>query len=407
MKEVKTVELSLSRKYVSDWGAEEAIREILQNAIDQKADGGKVTVSYSGTTLSVCTIGKNLDRSTLLLGESGKDDNRYIGKYGEGYKLAMLVLTRMGHEVTILMRGERWMPKFRNSETFGGETLQVDIFECEPKFEYEFTEFVIRSISPSLMRRLCDKFIALERLMGRDIGAKRESEYGTIMLESKYKGKFYVGGLFVQEDTDFAFGYDFKPEHVSLDRDRRAINHYELIELTARAMTTCGDTSLLVKSLEQKHIDVSDSSTVLCSISQEHSENFKHYYFDRHGLEEGTFVGTKAMCEVASADLVHEDNKIVSRILAKANGCEDEIEEIEKTLRTKDDRESAIKAFNRSDYKKILVWMRKQKRLYKYAREDLRRIIDASKELSFYGKGKLLDEVDALLDQEDERENNA
>lgn len=91
---MKTIELSLSPKYVSGWGVEEAVREILQNAIDQKADGAEVSVSYDRETLSILTDGARLKTSTLLLGESGKDDERYIGKYGEGYKLALLVLTR-------------------------------------------------------------------------------------------------------------------------------------------------------------------------------------------------------------------------------------------------------------------------------------------------------------------------
>ncbi len=48
---MKTIELSLSPKYVSGWGVEEAVREILQNAIDQKADGAEVSVS--GTTVTI------------------------------------------------------------------------------------------------------------------------------------------------------------------------------------------------------------------------------------------------------------------------------------------------------------------------------------------------------------------
>lgn len=33
---MKTIELSLSPKYVSGWGVEEAVREILQNAIPER-----------------------------------------------------------------------------------------------------------------------------------------------------------------------------------------------------------------------------------------------------------------------------------------------------------------------------------------------------------------------------------
>ena len=82
---MKAIELSLSPKYVSGWGVEEAVREILQNAIDQKADGAEASVSYDRETLSILTDGARLKTSTLLLGESGKDDERYIGKYGEEY----------------------------------------------------------------------------------------------------------------------------------------------------------------------------------------------------------------------------------------------------------------------------------------------------------------------------------
>lgn len=50
------------------WGVEEAVREILQNAIDQKADGAEVSVSYDRETLSILTDGARLKTSTLLDG---------------------------------------------------------------------------------------------------------------------------------------------------------------------------------------------------------------------------------------------------------------------------------------------------------------------------------------------------
>lgn len=168
---MKAIELSLSPKYVSGWGVEEAVREILQNAIDQKADGAEVSVSYDRETLSILTDGARLKTSTLLLGESGKDDERYIGKYGEGYKLALLVLTRERKPVKVVTDAETWTPEFRLSETFGEESLQIDVEETGVPGG-EFTEFRIGGISPAMMRSFGDRFIALERFMGRDIVAR-------------------------------------------------------------------------------------------------------------------------------------------------------------------------------------------------------------------------------------------
>lgn len=170
---MKTIELSLSPKYVSGWGVEEAVREILQNAIDQKADGAEVSVSYDRETLSILTDGARLKTSTLLLGESGKDDERYIGKYGEGYKLALLVLTRERKPVKVVTDAETWTPEFRLSETFGEESLQIDVEETGVPGG-EFTEFRIGGISPAMMRSFGDRFIALERFMSRDIVARLE-----------------------------------------------------------------------------------------------------------------------------------------------------------------------------------------------------------------------------------------
>lgn len=161
---MKTIESSLSPKYVSGWGVEEAVREILQNAIDQKADGAEVSVSYDRETPSILTDGARLRTSTLLLGESGKDDERYIGKYGEGYKLALLVLTRERKPVKVVADAETWTPEFRLSETFGEESLQIDVEETGVPGG-EFTEFRIGGISPAMMRSFGDRFIALERFM--------------------------------------------------------------------------------------------------------------------------------------------------------------------------------------------------------------------------------------------------
>lgn len=398
---METIELSLSPKYVSGWGLSEAVREILQNAIDCQADGADVDVTYSSGKLTIVTDGAALDKSTLLLGESGKQDDRYIGKYGEGYKLALLVLTRDGHRAAVYTGGEKWQPVFRESPVFGEPTLQLDI---EPFGEYrpECTAFEIDGIGKSDMMELRRCFIALDRFLGRDIGACRESEYGTVLLESEFSGRFYVGGLFVQEDTEFKYGYDFKPECVDLDRDRKAINYYELKELTASALTDCGDTTILESGLREGIVDLSDGDTVLGTLSDEQSVNFKHHYFAKYGLEDDTFVGTEAMIEVSGAEKVRKDNKIVTRIIAKASGTEDELDEIERAVSRKDSRQAAVNAFHRSDYKRLLVWLRKQTRLSQKARSEFMEIVNSSRSLSFYNRETIIEDIEELLGGDDE-----
>lgn len=162
---MKTIGLSLSPKYVSGWGVEEAVREILQNAIDQKADGAEVSVSYDRETPSILTDGARLKTSTLLLGESGKGDERYIGKYGEGCKLALLVLTRERKPAKVVADAEAWTPEFRLSETFGEESLQIDVEETGVPGG-EFAEFRIGGISPAMMRSFGDRFISPRTLHG-------------------------------------------------------------------------------------------------------------------------------------------------------------------------------------------------------------------------------------------------
>ena len=98
----KTYELSLVKTYVSRWGMAEAVRELIQNALDsespfiyefeREADG-----LWALRLTSEFTV---LTPQTLLLGTTSKAEAEdAIGSFGEGYKIAFLVLTRAGYDV--------------------------------------------------------------------------------------------------------------------------------------------------------------------------------------------------------------------------------------------------------------------------------------------------------------------
>lgn len=70
-------ELSLSKNYVSSWTISDAIREILQNAIDSEKDGHKMYVNYDVENEELLIGNKHtyIDKSTLILGIGDKTNN--------------------------------------------------------------------------------------------------------------------------------------------------------------------------------------------------------------------------------------------------------------------------------------------------------------------------------------------
>ena len=113
----KRFELGLARDYISDWTVLNAIREFMQNAIDQAniCPDNAYSVEYDEDLkeMRIANKASVLEKSTLLLGTTTKGVND-IGGFGEGYKLACLVMLINGIKVRFENYGKReiWNFKF-------------------------------------------------------------------------------------------------------------------------------------------------------------------------------------------------------------------------------------------------------------------------------------------------------
>lgn len=368
----KIYELTISKNYVKDWGTEEAVREIMQNAIDSETDGNEMEISYNSGTLRIANRGVNLDISTLVMGSTSKGNGGYIGSKGEGQKLAIAVLLREGLIPTIYTNGQKWEASFRKSRKFKIETLHIDVYE-DDSYERDIIEFEIRGMDYELFKDIRSKNIAILRNMGHGIGEVEESEYGEILLDKDYEGQMYVNGLFIQEDSTFDYGYNFKSEYVELDRDRKAINYYKLKELTARALSSQKNFRLIHDSLSKSGIDTKNLADTIDDMTEEFTQEFAQDFIDRNDIDKDTFVGTKKEIEICGKEKTFEAPKAVAKIVAIGLDKLEEYEEVEEKFNNLSSVQQGWEYYNGSDYKKLIEYIKSIKS--KITKEELEKFI--------------------------------
>jgi len=247
--EAKVYQLPLTRDYCRSWTPVEAIREILQNALDY-AKNGKLdyVIKESAGYIAMNSPDAFLEPRTLLLGATSKADDRdSIGSFGEGYKIALLVLAREGINVKVDNGPYIWTPTFVKSKEFGEDVLAI--VEDEVGFDRRGVSFVISGLD----RETLESVRANTLQMQEDIGPFHRVEQGDILLERP--GKLYVNGLFVC-DTDLQYGYNVKPAHIKLERDRQTVSGFDIQWLTKSMWFRTGLNARVAEMMEEGIKDV-------------------------------------------------------------------------------------------------------------------------------------------------------
>jgi len=224
-------ELSLSSDYVSSWTVIDAVRELFQNALDQETvePNNEMFFEYDNGILRIGNKESILRAESLLLGVSTKrDDPTTIGKFGEGYKIASLVLLRLNKKVTFYNYGRKevWKPKLVNSRKYGGVKILTFFVQKQSiwnKVPDNNLTIEIENITQEEYDLIVESNLHLQ--LALDIIATPK---GRILNEDKYKGKVYVNGLFVCNFDEYGVGYDFKPAYIKIDRDRKLVSDFDL-----------------------------------------------------------------------------------------------------------------------------------------------------------------------------------
>ena len=227
---MKIFELSLDPSYVKDWTAQDGVREIVQNSLDQQSIDEDNTSFIKASTGCLIVENNNsiLKHSTLLLGGGDKSENKaLIGGFGEGYKIALLVLIRLGFKVHIANYGlgELWEPEISHSFAYGTDILKV---VCKPlKHGADITKGV--SVIITKPEHNFNEILSEVSLAHRKYKVLSTSEsVGQLLDPSTEGGRVYIGGLYITTAKQLTYGYNFNPGVITVGRDRNIADTFNI-----------------------------------------------------------------------------------------------------------------------------------------------------------------------------------
>ena len=237
-------ELSIAENYVPGWTVVDAVRELFQNALDQEAVDESQVMSFDLQESAITITNQNakLKASSLLLGASTKLDNvTTIGQFGEGYKLALLVLLRLGKRVVIENYGssERWIPTLKYVPKYGTKILTVSVSKVK-KVQHTNLTFAVAGLTEKDIEAIVESNLHFQI----DHTETVDTPKGIILLDDRHKGKVYVSGLHIC-DHKYMYGYNFKPQYLKLDRDRKLVSDFDLEWLASEMWAASGSDKII------------------------------------------------------------------------------------------------------------------------------------------------------------------
>lgn len=249
------IKTNLTRNYVPDWTVVDAMRELIQNAIDSDPEGFELTYELGTVTLITNTL---LPITSLYMGESSKRGNaKMLGTHGEGLKLALLILLRENRS-PLVHSSHRITPFFEQEEYPKLVEVTDPVTGCislETSFEYDLIE--VMAFDCTLSMNINKTIISFEAKQDEwkslnTICLPKDASYG--VLWDKGSDQLYVGGLRISS-LDFTYSYNFEPGAIKLERDRRVADTRAVQKEVARIWCATEQWDTIVDGMLKSYYD--------------------------------------------------------------------------------------------------------------------------------------------------------
>ena len=308
MTRTRRLDTGISPNYAKDWTAVEAIREILQNYLDIRRElgvGGGITWDEDQMLATVRDQGPGLEMRHLALGISEKGEGS-TGQFGEGLKLAMLVLAREGRHIEVRTRGEVIQAEIAQSEAYETETLHLVIKPMAPRHAATCTGTSIRFTCG-------EGELAEAKAYFTELSQIDWVERGKISLPG---GWLYVNGSRVAELPTALFSYHLSGDRAReiLNRDRNTVNHSLAKDLVARTLAQTSST-LVIRTLLEELIEGRETwethQMIMGSLPTDRRRVWKRVWNQLYS-EDAVFPGSSAndqQAEYRGHQVLHRTNR--------------------------------------------------------------------------------------------------
>jgi len=219
---IDTLTYPISPEYVASWTPVRALCELIANALDE--DPG-ARVDWADGVLTIADDGPGIPEEGLVLGYSTKTAQQ-IGQFGEGKKLAALVLTRSSEVGVVRCEtvGYGFTPTVEPRRLLGGlipsrseqgtEVLVYHLYRTNRKRGTVFTVECPQTLAEEAIGR----FRALA-----EPGYRPPAAPGTCVLDG-IPGRIWIGGVLVTTVDGYLASYDLPLTDKALqNRDRTVI----------------------------------------------------------------------------------------------------------------------------------------------------------------------------------------
>lgn len=265
---------NLSRGCFSHWTASKAVMELVQNWLDSD---GERSHSFSDGVLTLTNANIKVSNKLLMMGMSDKrDDDSKRGQFGVGSIQAMVVLIDLGIDVRIYNNDVQWIPMFEYDDKFESDIMVIHEYPItSPDTNFTVEIDGLSDEDDDEIRQRCLEFQDREVLFS--------TEYGDVIENIDDEcGEVFCGDIYVCQNSQFKYSYNFKPKVIKLSQDRDAVSQWDMQKITANLIMATGDVDFIKEALKSGKLDTQlvkyNYATTPSSVDDNLAEEFLEEY---------------------------------------------------------------------------------------------------------------------------------